>query len=108
MWSKIWSGTSEWTGKQHTGRSIQDLQQNSPQLPDLLLCVMLKYSGLLFGNHQSSRLRHLQDTVKSPELLHLQQDISCSGKIAPDTGLLSGNRSSPGFRVWLLPERNLG
>ncbi|KAF3542760.1 hypothetical protein DY000_02007262 [Brassica cretica] len=29
-------------------------------------------------------------------------------KIASDPGLLSGNRSSPGFRVWLRPERNPG
>ncbi|KAF2609339.1 hypothetical protein F2Q68_00044080 [Brassica cretica] len=33
---------------------------------------MLKCSGLFFGNHQSSRLRHLQRTAKSPELCHLR------------------------------------
>ncbi|KAF3593469.1 hypothetical protein DY000_02021391 [Brassica cretica] len=32
--------------------------------------------GLFFGNHQSSRLCRLQDTVRSPELLHLRQEIS--------------------------------
>ncbi|KAF2530832.1 hypothetical protein F2Q70_00029201 [Brassica cretica] len=29
-------------------------------------------------------------------------------KIAPHPGLLSGSRSSPGFRVWLRPEWNPG
>ena len=57
-----------------SGTSYKTLRQS----PDLLLRIMLKCSGLLFGNHQSSRLCHLQDTVRSPELLHLRQEISGS------------------------------
>ncbi|KAH0922632.1 LOW QUALITY PROTEIN: hypothetical protein HID58_022650 [Brassica napus] len=70
-------------------------QPNYCQPPDLFLSV--KPSGLIFGNNQGSRLRRLQDAIKSPELLHLRQDIRSSRKIAPNPGVLSGNRSSPGL-----------
>ncbi|KAF2613349.1 hypothetical protein F2Q70_00011916 [Brassica cretica] len=99
-------------GKSYLKREVSQkdtyLQKKKPEYPskhpDPPLCIMLK----VFWSLQSSRLCRLQDTIKSPELLHLRQDISGSRKIAPDPGLLSGNRSSPGFRVWLQPEWNPG
>ncbi|KAF2588042.1 hypothetical protein F2Q70_00038801 [Brassica cretica] len=48
----------------------------SHQPPDPPLRIMLKCSGLFFGNHRSSSIRHLRSIAKSPELLHLQQEIS--------------------------------
>ncbi|KAF3504110.1 hypothetical protein F2Q69_00042165 [Brassica cretica] len=45
----------------------------------------VKPSEPLFRKHQSSRLRHLQDAIISPELLHLRQKVS--GSIAVDPGL---------------------
>ncbi|KAF3499234.1 hypothetical protein F2Q69_00043174 [Brassica cretica] len=42
------------------------------------MCLRIKPSGLLFGNNQSSRLRRLQDAIRSPKLLHLRLDISGS------------------------------
>ena len=47
-------------------------------LASLRISLYTSRSSLLFGNHQSSRLRHLRGTTKSPELFHLQQEISSS------------------------------
>ncbi|KAF3594368.1 hypothetical protein DY000_02021506 [Brassica cretica] len=60
--------------------------------------------GIFFENHQSSRLCRLQDTVRSPELLHRRQDISGSRKIVPDpvcyqgTGPPTGSECGSGLR----------
>ncbi|KAF2590117.1 hypothetical protein F2Q70_00038572 [Brassica cretica] len=65
---------------------------------------------LLFGNNQSSRLYHLQDAIRSPELLHLRQEIG--GSIAPDPGLDTGlwvpARRHPGSPLRSTPGQVLG
>ncbi|KAF3587952.1 hypothetical protein F2Q69_00028860 [Brassica cretica] len=47
-------------------------------------CFDASIQKLLIRKHQSSRLHRLQDTFRSPALLHLRQEIS--GSIAPDPG----------------------
>ncbi|KAF3589257.1 hypothetical protein F2Q69_00030621 [Brassica cretica] len=48
-------------------------------------CFFALINRLLLRKHQSSMLHHLQDAIRSPELLHLRQEIS--GSIKPDPGL---------------------
>ncbi|KAF2573740.1 hypothetical protein F2Q70_00002848 [Brassica cretica] len=68
----------------------------------------VKCSGLLFRNHQGSRLHHLQDTAKSPELRHLQQEISSSRRYCQASVYNKGIGTPPSLELFPELSRNKG